>query len=251
MTRLIGVAAAVLAAGLCGAARADDAKDATALLNKAITALGGEEKLAKAGTATWKAKGTITFMGGDNAVTTHTTVRGLDHFRQEFEGEFGGNKVTGVSVLAGDKGWRKFGDNAMEMDKDALANEKRTVYLAVVPVTLLPLKGKGFKVEAAGEDKAGGKPAAGIKATGPDGKPFNLYFDNETGLPVKLVAKVVGFMGDEYTQETTFGEYKEMGGIKKATKLSTKRNGEKFIDLTVSEFKPLDTVPADTFAEPK
>ena len=71
---------------------------------------------------------------------SEATVQGLDHFRSEFEGEFSGNKVKGVTVLNGDKGWRKFGDMVMELDNDAVANEKRTVYLMVVPTTLVPLK---------------------------------------------------------------------------------------------------------------
>ena len=37
-----------------------------------------------------------------------------------------------------------------------------------------------------------GKPAAALKVTGPDGKDFTLYFDKESGLPVRMVAKVIG-----------------------------------------------------------
>ena len=49
----------VVASGLSGSARADDAKDPQAILDKAIKALGGEEKLSKVKAASWKAKGTI------------------------------------------------------------------------------------------------------------------------------------------------------------------------------------------------
>jgi hypothetical protein len=247
---LVAVFVAALVAGVGGKARSDD-KDVTAILDKAIKALGGEEKLGKLQAATWKAKGKISFGGGDNAFTSQVTVQGLDHFRQEFEGDFGGNKIQGVTVLDGDKGWRKIGDMGMALDKDGLANEKRTVYLQVVPMTLVPLKGKGFKLEAAGEEKVGGKPAVGLKATGPDGKAFTLYFDKESGLPVKQVAKVVGFMGDEFTMETSFTDYKEFGGIKKATKVENKRDGEKFLEQEITEFKVLDKVDPKTFDEPK
>lgn len=252
MTRRIGaVLAMALVAGMASPAWAADAPDANAILDKAIKALGGEEKLTKVKVISWKTKGTVTFGGNDNEVTTQSTVQGFDHARLEFEGEFGGNPFKGVTVLAGDKGWRDFGGNRTELDKDALANTKQTVYLILVPVTILPLKGKEFKVEAIGEEKVGDKPAAGIKATGPDGKELRLYFDKESGLPVKMVAKVVGFMGDEFTQETTFNDYQEMGGIKKATKVQAKRDGEKFIDQQITEFKVLDEVDAKTFAEPQ
>jgi hypothetical protein len=255
MRRLLGcVVTAALVSGLAGPARAADdkekEKEAQAVLDKAIKALGGAEKLgAKA--FTWKAKGTISFGENESAFTSTATVEGLDRIRSEFEGEFMGNKVKGVTVLAGDKGWRKFGDNTTEMDKDGVANEKRTLYLQVVPVTLVPLKGKGFKVEAAGEAKVGDKPAAVLKVTGPDGKDFKLYFDKESGLPVRQVAKVVGFMGEEFTQDTTFGGYKEFGGIKKATKVESKRDGQKFLSQEITDFKPVEKVDAKTFAEPK
>jgi hypothetical protein len=251
MKQFLGAAlAAYIVVGLGGPARADD-KEATAILDKAIKALGGEEKLAKVKAAKWKTKGTIAFGGNDNPVTLETTVQGLDHIRSEFEGEFGDNTIKGVTILAGDKGWRQFGDNTMELDKEGVANEKRTVYLSVVPVAVLPLKGKEFKVAVAKEEKIGGKDAVGLKVTGPDGKDFTIHFDKESGLPVRVVAKVIGFMGEEFEQETAYGDYKEMDGIQKATKIDAKRDGEKFINQKLTEFKVLDKVDPKMFAEPK
>jgi len=251
MARFIGLVfmtALVFAPG--SPAGAADDKDAKAILDKAVKALGGKEKLESLKAVSWKSKGTITFGDNESAFTSKATVEGLDHYRGEFEGEFGGNKVQGVTVLAGKKGWRKFGDNTMELDKDALANEKRNVYLQVIPTLLLPLTGKGFKLEAVAEEKIDGKPAVGLKITGSDAKPFTLFFDAKTGLPVKQVAKVVGFRGDEFTQETTFTDYKDFDGVKKATKIESKRNGTKFIEHQISEFKALKKVEPKTFAEP-
>jgi hypothetical protein len=241
---------AVLASALGGAARAADDKDGKAILDKAIKALGGEEKLKALKAVTWKGKGTVNIGGNDSPFTSQATAQGLDHYRGEFEAEFGGNTIKGVAVVAGDKGWRKFGDMSTKLDKDDLANEKRNAYLQLVPVTLLPLKGKGFKVEAGPEEKVGGKPAAGLKVTGPDGKAFTLFFDKASGLPVKMVAKVLDFMGQEFTQETTFADYKEFGGVKKATKVDSTRDGNKFVELRVTEFKALKKVDPKTFAEP-
>jgi hypothetical protein len=251
MQRLVNAAlAAVLISGMSGLTWADDV-DPKAVIDKGIKALGGEEKLAKAITYSWKAKGTITFNGNDNEIKTQATVQGLDHYRSEFEGEFNGDTVKGVLVLNGDKGWRKFNDNSMDLDADGIANEKRTIYLAVIPATLMPLKGKEFKLEPAGEEKVDDKPAVAIKVTGPDGKDFKLYFDKESGLPVKLIAKVIGFGGDEFTQETSYSSYKDFDGAKKATKLSAKRDGEKFIEQEITDFKVLDKAPPETFEEPK
>ena len=133
MRRILNMAlASVLLSGLSGLTRADDV-DPKAVIDKGIKALGGEEKLGKAASYTIKAKGTITFNGNDNEIKTQATVQGLDHYRSEFEGEFNGDAIKGVTVVNGDKGWRKFGDNMMELEGDGIANEKRTIYLAVLP----------------------------------------------------------------------------------------------------------------------
>lgn len=248
MKRFVGVALAVGMGWVAGVpARAEDAG---AIVDRAIKALGGEEALKKAGTATWKTKGVLTINGNENDFTTETTADGLERHKTSFEGNFNGNDFRVDSVRDGDKGWRKFGDQVMEMDADAIANEKRTTYLQIVPSTLVALKGKDFKTEAADEESVGGKPAAVVQVTGPDGKDFTLWFDKESGLPVKLVADVVGFMGEPYTQEVAFADYKDFGGIKRATKVEIKRDGEPLLKQQVTDFEVLEKVPAGTFSEP-
>lgn len=249
MKRLLGlvcVAFAVVAPGV--AARADEASDA---LDKGIKALGGEEKYSKAAGFTSKTKAILTIQGNDNELTGRTTSVGLSRFRSEAEGEFNGQAFKVMTVIDGDKGWRKFGDNIMPLEGDQLANEKRVLYLQAAP-SLVPLKGKEFKVEKAGEEKVGDKPATVLKVTGPDGKDFKLFLDKETGLPAKLTATVPGFMGDEVEQETLFKNYKDFDGIKKPTKVEIKRDGQTFLTQDLVEFKVLDKAPSDdTFAEPK
>ena len=250
MKRLPGtLLALLLVAGPAAAALGDD-KDPQAILDKAIQALGGEEKLKKAEAISWKSKGTMTFNGNEMDVKTHAISRGLTHYRRESEVESDQGTRKFVMVLGGDKGWFKFGDEPREMPEEALANQKRTVYLDVVPTLLVPLKGKDFKLEAAGETKVDDKPAVGLKVTAPDGKDFTLFFDKETGLPVKLVARVAGFQGNEFTQETTFKDYKDFDGIKKATRIVSKRDGEDFAKSEVTEFKILEKVDPKAFSEP-
>jgi len=250
MKRLLCIAfLAILASGLGTSIQADD-EIAKATLDKAIKALGGEEKLAKAEAFTWKSKGKFIINGSDNNFKSHVTVQGFDQYRSEFEGEFNGSTVKGVTVLKGGKGWRKFGE-LMEMNEDQVANEKRSIYLMIIPTTLVALKDKKFEIGTASEEKVGDKQAVGVKGKGPDGKDFTIYFDKESGVPVKLVAKMTGFMGEEFTLETSFANYKDFDGIQKATKIESKRDGEKFLDAELTEFKIVDKVDASTFDEPK
>ena len=124
------------------------------------------------------------------------------------------------------------------------------MYLQWIPTVLLPLKDKEFKIEAHGEEQVEGKPAIALRVTAPDKKDFTIYFDKSTGLPVKQVAKVIGFTGEEFTQDTIFGNYKDFDGIKKATKIESRRDGEKFVQYEISEFKALEKTDAGAFKEP-
>jgi hypothetical protein len=226
------------------------ADDPKAIIEKGIKALGGEDKLTKAKALSWKNKGKFFFQGNPNDISSEATVEGLDHVHTKFVGDFGGQKVEGLTILAGDKGWRTFPE-LTELDADALANEKRITYLMILPITLVALKENAYKLEPAKEEQVDGKAAVGVKVTGPDKKDFTFYFDKENGLPVKVVAKVISFMGEEVTQETSYGGYKDFDGIKKATKIEGKQNGEKIVEMEVTEFKVLDKVDPKLFSKPE
>jgi hypothetical protein len=251
MKRSIAITLLVLLGCRFGTPVQADDETAKATLDKAIKALGGEEKLAKVEAFTWKSKGNFFINGSDNNFNGHVTVEGFDQYRSEFEGNVNGKPLKGITVLKGDKGWRKVEDRLIEMDGQQVANEKRSIYLMVIPTTLVALKGKKFEIGTAGEEKIGDKLAVGIKGTGPDGKDFTIYFDKETGVPVRLVAKMTGFAGEEFTMETNFANYKEFDGIQKATKVDSKRDGEKFLEAELTEFKIIDKVDAATFDQPK
>lgn len=246
---LFGTLATALLLTLTATARAQTAQ---AVLDKAIKAAGGEEKLSKLPAITWKTKGTISFGGNESDFNTQVTTQDLDHYRSELTGDFGGNDFRAVTVIAGDKAWRKINDMQLPVDEARLAVEKRNAYLLIGPALLVPLKSAKFKAEVAGDENVAGKPATALKFKGPEGKEFKLWFDKESGLPVKLLAEVLGQgpMPMEYTQETTYSAYKDFDGVKKATKVVVTRNGEEFQKYEVVEFKVLNPVPRDTFTEP-
>ena len=108
-----------------------------------------------------------------------------------------------------------------------------------------------IEVESLDDETVAGKPAAVVKVTGPEGKTFTLAFDKQSSLPIRLEAKVFGFQGAEVTQETTYSAYKEFNGIKRPTRIETKRNGEPFGDIKVLEFKALEKVDPKTFEKPE
>ena len=226
------------------------ADDSAAVLDKAVEALGGKDKLAAAKAMTWSRKGKITINGSESPFTSRSTFQGHDRRRAEFNIDLGGNPIEVVVVVNGDKGWRQVNGMTEELAGEELERERRAAYLEWTAATVLPLKQAPFKTESAGEEKIDGKPADGVKVTGPVGNPHTLYFDRETHLPVKLVSAATDFAG-EATHETTFSDYKESDGIKRATKIKVKRNGEDFVDAELTEFKVIAAPEAKTFEKPE
>jgi hypothetical protein len=203
--------------------------------------LGGEEKLAKIKAFSWKSK--VAFGGAGGESDAEVIFKGLDHMRRTYS--------ANVVVLAGDKGWRKVRDTARALTVEQIATEKRSLYLQAIPIILVPIKGNDFKYETAGEEKIGDKPAVALRITGPDGKDFTLFFDKETGLPVKEVAKLDLPGGREVTAETTFSDSKEFGGFKTATRIEVKSTGfGSGFSQTITDFQVLEKVDDSTFAEP-
>jgi hypothetical protein len=240
------VAAFLVVLTAYGSAKADE-QTAKAILDKAIKAMGGEEKLSRIKAFTVKGKGTVVVDGDDLPFTYETIAKGIDQYRSTYEGMAGGEKFTGANVIDGDKGWRKRDDQVDKLEGKELDQEKRNAYLDVVPVLLTLLKGKGFKLDSAESDSS----TTGIRVTGPEGKEFTIRFDKDSSLPIRLSGEAVDDQGDEFTQETTFEGYKEFDGIKVATKAIIKKDGERFVEIEELEFKAIDEVKPDSFAEPK
>jgi hypothetical protein len=239
-----------LACVASASARADEGGGTNAVLEKAVSALGGEQRLSKFKAATWKARGKIRIEGKEHDFSSDSAVQGLDQYREEFYTEFLDRKVKSVAVLYGDKGYRHVADVATELDQQGVADLKRTVYLLVIPATIVPLRAKGYKLQALPEQEIGDRIAVGIKVTGPDKKDFRIYFDKESGLPVKLVANVVAIGGGEFTDETTYANYKDFGGIMKATKITIKRDGKRFMEQEITDFKMVEKLDDKAFLKP-
>jgi hypothetical protein len=250
ITRVVILLASLL--GFAGGALAADAPDATATIDKAIKAMGGQEKLGAMKAASISLKGKLTINGNDSDFTMAMAFGGLDHIRQEFQATIDGNEIKDLRVIAGDKAWHKNADGVDQLDDGQANGLRRTAYLAIVATNPALLKDKAFKIGSAAEEQAGGKPVVSVKIVGPDEKDFTISFDKESGLPVKSVGKVLSYNGNEVTQETTYDDYKETNGIKKAMHATMSHDGEKLLDEHVTEFKLMDDKAADeAFAEPK
>jgi hypothetical protein len=238
-------------------ATADD-RQVAAILSKAMKALGGEDKLSKIEAVTWKTTGWINmlYQGPEHfKLACELTIAGLDRSRSELTiFDSGGNNGKIRSVLNGDNTWLDWGDGP-KPTRNA-PGLKRSLYLAMIPVTLAPLKDPRFKIEVGGDEKVGDRPAVVLNVTCPDGETIKVSFDKESGLPLKAVGKALlwddAAMNLDVNQELIYSNYKDFGGVKTAAQIDFKSTGFKNIvfnrKLEVIEFKVLKPVDPSLFA---
>src|SRR4051794_5082609 len=160
-------------------------------------------------------------MGEDGvAYTGEVAVQEPDKIRIEFNVEVSGMTFTFVRVVNGDKGWVHVMDTTQEMGQAALAEAKEGLYAGRVKA-LGALTGKGFTLAPLGESKVGDRPVVGVRVSHKGHRDINLFFDKKSGLLLKSERRAKDEMGGgEFTQEELYDDYKEVGGVQHAMKIT-------------------------------
>lgn len=249
-----GLVCAALTVGLVAAvapARADDAKAARAVVDKAIKAHGGADVLKKYQGSVSTFKGTITTMGMEIPMTGEISIDGATRLKVAIRIEAGGQTLQIVNVVNADKGWTKVGDAVTELDADAVKEAGENQHAGWV-ASLAPLvDGKGYTLATTGEHAVGDKKAIGVKVTTKGKRDVDLYFDKDTGMLVKYAHTVKDEgSGQEVLEETTYSEFKEFSGMKQAVKMSTKRDGKPYIEAEVSDVQLTEKLDDGVFVKP-
>jgi hypothetical protein len=235
---------------LAGASRGDDQAEAKALVDKAVKAMGGAGKLAKCKAFTTKGKGTI-YQPGEVAITEETYWQPPEQYRADMEITGDNLKLKLVYVFNGDKGWIKTGEKTAEMPKELREGFKDYFYALRLGMNPADLKEDEAKLSPLGEVKIADRPAAGVQVTRKGYRDLNLYFDKETGLPSKAEITTRNVFEDgEVLHEFFFSEFKEFDGVKVYTKVLWQKDGKKYLEREMTEFKPEEKLDEGVFGKP-
>jgi hypothetical protein len=231
-----------------GAARvgADDAAD---LLDRAIAAHGGAEKLGRLKRYQEQTRGKL-FAGDRPAEFVMTTVCQLPaQMRATIKADTGNRKIEVIQVLNEDKAWICDNGKTMEAPAQSLADLQELAHVQHVS-SLLPLRnGKVYTLKSLGESKANDKPVLGIEVNAKGRRAVRLFFDKDTSLLVKREFKSRD-TGKESLREEFLSEYKEIDGLKRAHTFLIHQDGKKYAEATLAEFKPLKEIDPDEFKKP-
>jgi hypothetical protein len=234
---------------------ADDPATAKAIIDKAVKAMGDEAKLKKLQAATWKGKGKVYIFGDGIDYAGEWALQGSAKYRLILDVEVMGQKIHQTLVVNDDKGWIKTNDTLMDMPKDVLAEQREQMFSNWHAFAMpLALKDTQFELSTLGETEIEKRKVVGVRATSKGHRDLNLYFDKETGLPVKgewRVKDLQGFAGgNEVTQEVFLSDFKDVDGMKVAMKVVIKWDGKPYVDAEFSDYKLEEKLDDDVFAKP-
>jgi hypothetical protein len=244
------VAVFLLAVGVT--ARADDQKDLTELIAKAIKVHGGADNIAKQKATVMKGKGKVFIMGDDGIPYTGTwSFQEPDRMRVEIEAEIGGGQTFKfISVVDKDKGWMALGETLQDADKDHMAESREEMHAHRL-TQLIGLLDKDCKLSTVGEVKVNDKPAIGVRAECKGFQDVTLFFDKDTSQLVKTERRGKDVdAGQEYKGETIFADYKKVNGVLTAYKHTIKRDGKVYVEHEITEFEVKDKLDDKLFKKP-
>jgi hypothetical protein len=249
------VAFALFTTILASAPAKDEQAEAMAILDKALKALGGEEKLAKFNSFTAKGKGIEDPDGkAEFSYIMEISCQAPYRWRVEAKTSAGDKFIRVIDVDT--IGTSVTGPTDGLTRREAFRIE--TCVLTDLGVLELPrFKSKGYRVKFLGTSKMGDQVATAIKVSHDGMRDTEFYFDSATGLPLKRISLRNDQVADVDSSpkvvkvETIFEDYKELSGVNYPTKRTTVRNGRKIDQQEITELKNVEKFDEKTFAKPE
>jgi len=227
--------------------RADEPPAVKAVLDRAIQAVGGADKLAQLKAGVW----TTRAAGRQNETKLYGQLPG--QFRLESERTVDGQPVTVVRVIDGNSGWVKDGSGVRPMSAEQVAGMKATYYHKAAAQVLLPLREPGTTLTPLGESTVNDRPVVGVRVLRKDVPELKLFFDKETGLVTKTEARVRERPnGPEVLMEEYYSDFREINlGVKLPFKTKTVRDGRPVREIEMTGFRAMPKLDEALFKTPK
>jgi hypothetical protein len=232
-----------------GAAPAPADDEAQAVIERAIKAHGGFDRLSHVRADRVKARGVLIVNGRETPFQSETTVQLPSQFRNVLQLE-GDRKTVFVEVLNGDKVYFTLDGQPQKVDDNLTAELRETMQLNRA-IRLVPLlTDKAYALEALGEVKVEDQPCLGVKATAKGRRELRLFFNKESGLLVKTEHPMDDGAGKEVVQEEFYSAFEDVKGYKRPKKVAAYRNGKKIMEAETTDVQYLDKVDDAEFTKP-
>jgi hypothetical protein len=225
------------------------------IINEAIKAIGGLEKVKKLekGAFIAKAKGNVEAMGAKIDFTLDAYAQPPHKSKAVINVMFNGMQIEVIRVVDGDKGWISAAGMVKDLEKEEIDEHKAMEHIESVTNLYVLTTDKAIKLSPLGESKVGDTPVVGIQVSKKDKRDVNLYFDKKTHLLLKAEYRAVEqFTKMEVAQEKIYSDYKELlPGIKMASKQLINNDGKRYMELEMTEITPVERHDDGIFKKPE
>jgi hypothetical protein len=227
---------------------------ARAIIERAIEAHGGEERLARNRATRLRYRGTLFLpMDATRSFIAETTVQLPNQFKTVIEiATPDMKKHTGVHIVNGDK--MALYEDGIPRELDAARTQEIRAKMQLDrAVRLVPLlRDRNYQFELLDEVKVNDRPAVGIRVApmGKGGVELRLYFDKVHGLLVKTEHVVTDGAGKQLREEQYFGDFKDDAGYKRPFKFTVHRGGKKIMEAEVIDVKSYEHLDDSEFRKP-
>ena len=221
------------------------ADEPKAIIEKAIKAHGGADKLDKFLGYKATIKGTVDGMGNDVEMNVKLVGQHPDMAKVEGTISIGGQDIKLLQIVNGKKYNININGMKIDLPDDAKDDVQFAVYIAGF-MQITPLLKPEFTLTVAPDADVDGKPASGVVVSRKDTRDLTIYFDKKTGLMVRMAYKAKTDKG-EVNREETFSNYQDVKGLQTPHHTVRKDDGKTTQDLTISDYEVLEKVDAAEF----
>jgi hypothetical protein len=248
MKRLFGMLLLLASAAL--ASGADDKKaEAIRLIDKALEALGGEEKTLALPAFQGKSKGKLYRSGFPLPYTAEYAFHFPDRCNWRLTFDPTGAKIPITIVHDKGQAWEKLGTDLKVKTKEQAAEIGHLVYYIWLH-QLTPLKRSEFTLEALGESKIDETAVRGVKVSCKGRRNTRLFFDAKTHHLIASETTALDEAGKEVPFATRVGGYVKVDGVGYYTTIKVSRDGKPHYEEALTEQKRLPGLPDTMFKKP-
>jgi len=230
---------------------ADDDARSKALLDKALQAHGGLDRLSQYRGASFRIQGKVRHSGEDVEFKGSWTSELPERLRMDVQVPFMGLQFNYSQVLDADKSWNALNENALDLSRQARAEACEQAWAYNV-ARLAPLSDRAIRFRWLGEGKVADRAVLGLGVQRRDRREVKLFFDKQNGLLLKSETRSRDLLDldQEFVVETFYSDYRKVQGIAVAHKITMRRDGKPYMEMDCQDYKLAETLGDEAFVRP-
>ncbi|RMG49681.1 MAG: insulinase family protein, partial [Acidobacteria bacterium] len=220
-----------------------------AILDAAIEAIGGRDKITGLHDYLLKGRAKLSFSGQELEGETTQYVQLPDKMRSEVFLPAMGQTI--IQILNGEKGWFAQGGRVQEAPPRAIQQLKEALWRNHILTFLTKPDGSPLSAQALPDETIEGTPTDVVLLTVNESK-MRLYFDKQTHRLLRAQYQTTHpFTGQKVQAEETYSEYQLYDGFWLARHIVTSYDGEKFSEQSMTEFQANPGLDPSLFQKPE